>query len=71
MFSTFIGLLALAGAVTAAPTERAACNAQARINYAKMVPYAYSQPGVTATYEAFSRIPFGVPDLNGPCVTVM
>lgn len=69
-FSTLFALLAFTSAASSAATAQV-CNAQQRINYAKMVPYAYAQPGVIAVKEAFEQIPFGVPDLNGPCTTVM
>ncbi|KAF2165799.1 hypothetical protein M409DRAFT_55666 [Zasmidium cellare ATCC 36951] len=36
-----------------------------------MVPYAYSQPDPVSTYNAFNAIPFGVPDHNGSCGTVI
>lgn len=67
--SAFVAALAFASAATAAPT--AGCTAEERIKYSQMVPYAYAQPGVVAVENAFKAIPFGVPNLDGPCVTVM
>jgi hypothetical protein len=67
--SAFVAFVAFANAATAAPT--ASCTADQRIKYSQMVPYAYAQPGVVAVKQAFEAIPFGVPNLDGPCSTVM
>lgn len=74
MFAARLTLIAMAfGLVSALPKSSASgsCTAAKRIAISEQIPYAYSQPGVTATYNAFHDIPFGVPDLRGPCVTEM
>lgn len=65
MLSTILFFAPFLGSATAA------CTAQQRINYSNMVPYAYSQPDLVSTYNAFNAIPFGVPDHNGSCGTIM
>jgi hypothetical protein len=69
--STIVAILAFATSTVSAAVAASGCTAEQRINYAKMVPYAYAQPGVTAVKAAFEKIPFGVPNLDGPCTTVM
>ncbi|KAI5368181.1 hypothetical protein Slin15195_G033150 [Septoria linicola] len=46
-----------------------ACTAAERIRISGLVPFAYSQPDPISTFDEFSKIPFGVPDLAGSCVT--
>jgi hypothetical protein len=69
--STFVAILTFAASTASAAVAASGCTAEQRINFAQMIPNAYAQSGVVAVKEAFSKIPFGVPDLDGPCTTVM
>ncbi|PIA88707.1 hypothetical protein CB0940_06836 [Cercospora beticola] len=72
--STLVACAAVLGSAVAAPApvpqfSSGTCTAERRIAISGQVPFAYAQPGVTAVREAFRDIPFGVPDLDGSCVT--
>jgi hypothetical protein len=54
-----------------AASAMAACDAATRLKYARQVVTAYGQVHETAVVEGFSTIPFGAPDLNGVCSTIM
>ncbi|SMQ46696.1 unnamed protein product [Zymoseptoria tritici ST99CH_1A5] len=71
MFSSpMVALAAVVGSAVALPQfTSGTCTPERRIAIAKQIPYAYSQDGVVAVYEAFHDIPFGVGNLDGPCVT--
>jgi hypothetical protein len=73
MFAQQLTLIAASiGLASALPkSTRSTCTAAERLHYSEQVPYAYAQPGVVATFNAFHAIPFGVPDLNGACITEM
>jgi hypothetical protein len=73
MFAQRLTLVAAAfGIASALPkSTSSSCTSAQRLHYSEQIPYAYSQPGVVAVYNAFHAIPFGVPDLNGACVTEM
>lgn len=73
MFAQRLTVVAAAlGLASALPkSDSSTCTSAQRIHFAQQVPYAYSQPGVVATFNAFHAIPFGVPDLNGACITEM
>ncbi|KAM3424402.1 hypothetical protein BST61_g6409 [Cercospora zeina] len=70
--STVVACAAVLGSAIAAPAPQfssGTCTAERRIAISGQVPFAYAQPGVIAVREAFQDIPFGVPDLDGSCVT--
>jgi hypothetical protein len=72
--SSILAIAAAVGSATAAAVPQfssGTCTAERRIAISNQVPFAYAQPGVTAVREAFADIPFGVPDLDGSCVTQM
>jgi len=73
MFAQRLTLVAAAlGLASALPkSDSSRCTAAQRLHYSEQIPYAYAQPGVVATFNAFHAIPFGVPDLNGACITEM
>jgi hypothetical protein len=74
MFTSILALAAAVSTATAAALPQfseGTCDGARRVAISNQVPYAYAQPGVTAVREAFADIPFGVPDLDGSCVTQM
>lgn len=70
MFSKTLIQLALAGIAAAAGVSTPNCSAAQRLQSAEQVIVAYASNPLQ-TYSEFDKIPFGVPNKAGGCVTSM
>ncbi|CEJ94359.1 hypothetical protein VHEMI09896 [[Torrubiella] hemipterigena] len=68
--NTFVSILALAGLAVAEGVNTPSCSAEQRLKSAQQVIVAYAANPL-ATYGEFDKIPFGVPNKAGGCVTTI